>query len=49
MALDRATIVGVHEGADEERREEGEEGEQREQSYGRSANRSPMRLATHHR
>jgi len=45
VSLDRAAIVGVHEGADEER---GEEGEHREQSERRSTKHSPMRLGTHH-
>jgi hypothetical protein len=46
VALDGAAIVGVHEGADEER---GEKDENREQSYVPYAKRSPMRLATHQR
>jgi len=44
VALDRATVVGVHEAADEEG---GEEGEEREKRNRRSSMRSPMR-DTHH-
>jgi hypothetical protein len=43
MALDRASVVGVGEGADEEGREEDEEDQRR------SSTDSSMRPGTHHR
>jgi len=49
VALDRATVVRVHEATDEGGGEEGEEGEKRGKSNARVSHRYAMRLGTHHR
>ena len=47
VALDRATVVRVHEATDQGGGEKSEEGAKSEKSKGRSAKRSPMRRGTH--